>query len=127
MVGNLIVTFAERESTRIMRIDSFSGLPILKVFGSSTCPKCADAKSRLQQRKIPFRFFNVSNAKGLAEAAYYGIVNEQLPVLLLVGQDGDVITRFRAVMQAISDIERKSLFSRNKQMRIPLPEDDPTS
>jgi len=97
----------------------------LKVFGSSTCPKCADAKSRLLRHKIPFKYFNVSNAKGLAEAAYYGLVNDQWPVLLLAGQDGEVITRFRAVMHAISEIERKSFFSRNKQMEIPLSEDAP--
>ncbi len=107
-----------------MRNNTFSGVPVLKVFGSSTCPKCADAKSRLLQHKIPFKYFNVSNAKGLAEAAYHGLVNDPFPVLLLVGQDGEVITRFRAVMHAISDIERKSLFSQNKQMEIPLSEDD---
>ena len=106
--------------------NTLSGVPILKVFGSSTCPKCADAKSRLLQHRIPFKYFNVSNAKGLAEAAYHGLVNDQLPALLLVGQDGEVITRFRAVMHAISEIERKSFFSRNKQMEIPLSEDDPT-
>ncbi len=107
-----------------MLYDSFSGVPILKMFGSSTCPKCSDAKSRLQQHKIPFKYFNVSTAKGLAEAAFYGLVNDQWPVLLLVGQDGEIITRFRAVMHAISEIERKSLFSQNRQMTIPLAEAD---
>jgi len=106
-----------------MLINVFSGVPVLKVFGSSSCPKCADAKSRLKQHRIPFKFYNVSNAKGLAEAAYYGLVDEGWPVLLLVGQDGEVIKRFRAVMQGISEIERKSLFSTNKQLEIPLPEE----
>lgn len=115
------------ETTRIMRDNAFSGVPILKLFGSSTCPKCSDARSRLQQHKIPFKYFNVSNAKGLAEAAYYGLVNAQLPVLLLVGEDGEVIMRFRAVMQAISEIERRSLFSQDKQMEIPLSEDEAAS
>ena len=115
---------ADMETTRIMRNNAFSGVPVLKLFGSSTCPKCADARSRLQQHKIPFKYFNVSNAKGLAEAAFYGLVNAQLPVLLLVGEDGEVIMRFRAVMQAISEIERRSLFSQDKQMEIPLSEDE---
>jgi len=106
-----------------MLIDAFSGVPVLKVFGSSTCPKCADAKVRLKQHKIPFKFYNVSNAKGLAEAAYYGLVDEALPVLLLVGQDGEVIKKYRAVMQGISEIERKSLFSTGKQLEIPLAEE----
>ncbi|MBN2207932.1 MAG: hypothetical protein JW759_01360 [Candidatus Coatesbacteria bacterium] len=107
-----------------MRNSVFSGVPILKLFGSSTCPKCADARTRLQQHQIPFKYFNVSNAKGLAEAAFYGLVNSQLPVLLLVGQDEEVIMRFRAVMHAISEIERRSLFSQNKQMEIPLSEEE---
>ena len=94
-----------------MLIDAFSGVPVLKVFGSSTCPKCADAKVRLKQHKIPFKFYNVSNAKGLAEAAYYGLVDEALPVLLLVGQDGEVIKKYRAVMQA----SRRSRGSRSSQ------------
>ena len=101
-----------------------SRVPILKVFGSVTCPKCADAKERLAQQRIPFKFYNVSTAKGLAEAAYYGVVNEPLPVLLLVGQDGDMITRFRAVMQAISEIQRKDLFAQSKQLEIPLSKDE---
>ena len=113
-----------KESPRTMLYDSFSGVPILKVFGSSTCPKCADAKSRLQQHNIPFKYFNVATAKGLAEAAFHGLVNDQWPVLLLVGQDSEVITRFRAVMHAISEIERKSLFSLDRQMEIPLAEDE---
>lgn len=102
----------------------FSGVPVLKVFGSSTCGKCADAKERLTDHRIPYKFHNVSTAKGLAEAAYYGVMGDPLPVLLLVGQDGEVITRFRAVMQAISDIERKGIFSHGKQMEIPLSEEE---
>ncbi|MBN1593688.1 MAG: hypothetical protein JW941_10645 [Candidatus Coatesbacteria bacterium] len=110
-----------------MSYDSYTGVPILKVFGSSTCPKCADAKSRLQDRNIPFKYYNVSTAKGLAEAAFYGLVSSHWPVLLLVRQDGEVVTRFRAVMHAISEIENRSLFSRDRQMSIPLedtPEED---
>ena len=102
------------------RYSGYRDIPVLKVFGSSTCPKCADAKERLQRRKIPFKFYNVGTARGLAEAAYYGLVDEPLPALLLVGPDDEVICRYRAVLQAISEIDRKEIFSDGKQLELPL-------
>ncbi|MCD6328477.1 hypothetical protein J7M28_13120 [bacterium] len=103
----------------------FPGSPVLKMFGSSTCPKCADAKERLKQRKIRFQYHNVGTAKGLAEAAYFGLVDEALPVLILAGQDGELIMRFRAVLQAIAEMERRMLMSGNRQMSIPLSGGEP--
>ena len=104
---------------------SYGVMPVLKFFGSPTCPKCSQSKERLHEHKIPFKYYNMMTAKGLAEAAYHGVVDEQLPVLILVDQEGEVLKRFRAVLQAISEMERRYLVSQNKQMSIELPTSEP--
>jgi glutaredoxin len=92
----------------------------IKVFGKPGCEKCKYAQRRLKEEKIPFDYFDLTTTAGLAEGAYYEILDSNLPVILSVDDQGEVLDRHRSVLQAIKALTGKDLLQQGESLQLDL-------
>lgn len=75
----------------------------LKFFWKEDCPKCPAAKERVKDLS-GIEYYNVEEAGGLAEAAFYGVM--ATPSLVISGEDGSEIVSFRGEMPQVEEINK---------------------
>ena len=57
---------------------------MIKLFGKKLCSACQEKKAELEAQGIEYRYYDLDTPEGLAEAAYYGLLDmrHSLPIIL---------------------------------------------
>ena len=92
----------------------------IKVFGKPGCEKCKYAHQRLKEEKIPFDYFDLTTTAGLAEGAYYEVLDSNLPVIMIVDDAGEVMDRYKSVLQAVKALTGKDLLQQGESLQLNL-------
>ncbi len=74
----------------------------LKLFVSRECPKCPAAKEAVSKVSERVEIYDIDEAEGLAEAAYYGVLCT--PSLLIVDDKGHELKGWRCEVPQPRDI-----------------------
>ncbi len=74
----------------------------LKLFVSKDCPRCPAAKEAVRASGGRVEIYDIDEAEGLAEAAFYGVLCT--PSLLVVDEQGNEIRGWRCEVPHPRDI-----------------------
>ena len=81
---------------------------IVKIFVRDNCPKCPKAKDvgkALEGKNTAdVRYFNVSDADGLAESVFYDVLST--PSIVVVDKNDKEVVGFRADVPALEELEK---------------------
>ncbi|MDR0335075.1 MAG: glutaredoxin family protein [Methanomassiliicoccaceae archaeon] len=72
----------------------------LKLFTKDNCGKCEHVKERMP-KGLKIQIINADTVDGLAEAAYYEIVEKTFPVLVV---DGEVVCGALPILEKMNSI-----------------------
>jgi len=75
-------------------------MPEIKLFTKNDCEKCEHVKERMP-KGLKIEIINADTVDGLAEAAYYEIVEETFPVLVV---DEEVICGAIPILEKLKSI-----------------------
>ncbi|MCL2607142.1 MAG: hypothetical protein FWD92_01100 [Methanomassiliicoccaceae archaeon] len=78
-------------------------MPEVKLFTKNDCEKCEHVKERMP-KGLEIEIINADTVDGLAEAAYYEIVEETFPVLVV---DEEVICGAIPILEKLKLIARQ--------------------
>lgn len=76
----------------------------VKFFYKNDCPKCPAAKEIVSQLKCEVEAFNLDEADGLAEAAYYSIMST--PSIIISDDEEKEIATFRGEVPSKAELEK---------------------
>ena len=82
---------------------------IIKIFTSQSCPNCPPAKAmgeELKKKEMNVSMFNVSDAEGLAEAQYHGVM--AVPAIIITDGEDNEIASWRTGLPSIDEVIEKA-------------------
>lgn len=60
---------------------------MIKIFGKKACPACQEKKAELEAHGIEYQYYDLDTPEGLAEAAFYGVLNTNLSLPVILEKD----------------------------------------
>ncbi|MDR0778141.1 MAG: glutaredoxin [Methanomassiliicoccaceae archaeon] len=78
-------------------------MPELKLFTKDNCGKCEHVKERMP-KNLKIQIINADTVDGMAEAAYYEILEKTFPVLVV---DDEVVCGALPILERLSSVAGK--------------------
>jgi len=60
---------------------------MIKIFGKKACSACQEKKAELKGQGVNYEYFDLDTPEGLAEAAYHGLLSNNLVLPIILEHD----------------------------------------
>ena len=77
---------------------------MVKLFVKSDCPRCPEAKALATQLKEDVEFYDIGEAEGLAEAAFYGVM--ATPSFVVTDEIGKEVKAWLGTIPKIDELKK---------------------